>query len=35
MMLVQILSSPTRAIRFAVLPCGFLISSEMTLVSSM
>src|SRR5208282_1875010 len=35
MMLVQMLSSPTLAIRFAALPCGFLIRSEMMFVSSM
>ena len=34
MMLVQALSSPTLAIRFAALPCGFLIKSERMFVSS-
>jgi hypothetical protein len=29
------LSSPTLAMRFAALPCGFLIRSEMIFVSSM
>jgi hypothetical protein len=35
MMLVQTLSSPTLAIRFAALPCGFLMRSDMMFVSSM
>jgi hypothetical protein len=35
MTLVQMLSSPNLAIRFAALPCGFLIKSETMFVSSM
>jgi hypothetical protein len=35
MMLVQMLSSPTLATRFAALPCGFLIRSEKMFVCSM
>jgi hypothetical protein len=35
MMLVQTVFSPTLAMRFATLPCGFLIRSETMFVSSM